>query len=171
VTTHNACDFWFVLRVKPFKECVVSGQLTEGGFHAFCPCRKVNPVNPRSRRMKPFFPGYIFFQPANEGVDLARTQWLPGTLGVVSFGGDPARVPDSMVKAIRAKLADPQLDQPAFTHGQPVVIKDGLFAGYQGIFDARLSGEQRCRVLLRLLQSHGKAVVLPLQALAPTDRR
>jgi transcriptional antiterminator RfaH len=104
-------------------------------------------------------------------VDLARTQWLSGALGLVAFGGDPARVPDSIVKAIRAKLADPQFDKPAFTHGQSVVIKDGLFAGYQGIFDARLSGEQRCRVLLRLLQSHGKAVVLPLQALAPANRR
>ncbi|HAX97557.1 MAG TPA: hypothetical protein DCY12_01315 [Candidatus Atribacteria bacterium] len=171
VTTHSAADFWFVLRVKPFKEFVVSGQLTEGGFHAFCPCRQVNPVNPRARRMKPFFPGYLFFQPAKEGVDLARTQWLPGALGVVAFGGDPARVPDSMVKAIRDKLADPQPAAPAFTPGQPVRVTEGLFAGYQGIFDARLSGEQRCRVLLQLLRDHHKAVIMPLQALAPANRR
>jgi len=37
-------------------------------------------------------------------------------------------------------------------HGAPVKITSGPFAGYEGIFDSRLSGSERVRVLLTLLE-------------------
>ena len=36
--------------------------------------------------------------------------------------------------------------------GDTVTIQDGPFAGYEAIFDTRLSGQDRVRVLLNLLQ-------------------
>ena len=37
--------------------------------------------------------------------------------------------------------------------GDTIVISDGPFAGYEAIFDARLPGSERVRVLLQLLNS------------------
>jgi transcription antitermination factor NusG len=42
-----------------------------------------------------------------------------------------------------------------------VVIQDGPFAGYEAIFDTRLPGRERVRVLLKLLQKRQVPVDLP----------
>jgi transcriptional antiterminator RfaH len=34
------------------------------------------------------------------------------------------------------------------------MIEDGPFSGYRAIFDAQISGEERVRVLLRMLDKH-----------------
>jgi len=40
-----------------------------------------------------------------------------------------------------------------------VVISDGPFAGYEAIFDTRLPGSERVRVLLQLLNSQRRVPV------------
>ena len=46
--------------------------------------------------------------------------------------------------------------------GDLVEIQSGPFAGYEAIFDARLSGSERVRVLLKMLQ--GRAVKVEVSA-------
>jgi len=40
-----------------------------------------------------------------------------------------------------------------FQHGDSVLIQDGPFTGYEAVFDTHISGQDRVRVLLGLLQS------------------
>jgi transcriptional antiterminator RfaH len=40
-----------------------------------------------------------------------------------------------------------------------VLISDGPFAGYEAIFDARISGSERVRVLLQLLNNQRQVPV------------
>ena len=52
--------YWHVLSVKPHKERSVYGYLNNEGIVAYNPVYRVNPVNPRARKERPFFPGYMF---------------------------------------------------------------------------------------------------------------
>lgn len=91
-------------------------------------------------------------------------QWMPHTLGLVSFGGEPAVVPEHLIHAIRrrveeiAKEGGEQLD--GLKSGDVVKIDHGPFEGYEAIFDAKLPGNERVRVLLQLLNDRRVPVEL-----------
>ena len=51
--------------------------------------------------------------------------------------------------------------------GDVVKIQSGPFAGYDAIFDARLSGQERVRVLLQLLSKGTAQLDLPSEAIRP----
>lgn len=158
---------WYALRCKPRKEDVVWQQLRSKGYDTFYPRLKVTPVNPRAKKLKPYFPGYMFVQIDLEKVGNSVFQWMPHTLGLVSFGGEPAAVPDNLIHAIRLRVD--QINQAGgevfdgLKSGEVVQISNGPFAGYEAIFDARLPGSVRVRVLLQLLGSQ-RQVPLVLDA-------
>lgn len=146
---------WYALRSKPRKEDVVWKQVQDRGFEAFYPRLRVNPVNPRSRKIKPYFPGYLFVRADIESVGLSTFQWLPHATGLVSFGGEPALVPDHLIHAIQKRVAEIAAAGgevfDGLHHGDVVQINYGPFNGYEAIFDTRLPGTERVRVLLRFL--------------------
>ena len=55
--------------------------------------------------------------------------------------------------------------------GDLVEIRSGPFAGYEAIFDARLPGRERVRVLLRLLQGKSAIMEVPAGLLERKKRR
>jgi transcriptional antiterminator RfaH len=148
---------WYALRSKPRKEDVVWQQLRSKGYEVFYPRLKVNPVNPRSKKFKAYFPGYMFVKADIQEVGLSTFQWMPHTLGLVSFGGDVADVPESLILAIQRRvkeIADAGGEIfDGLTIGDSVRIQAGPFEGYEAIFDARLPGTERVRVLLQFLSS------------------
>lgn len=149
--------YWYALRSKPRKEDVVWRQVRTRGFETFFPRLRVNPVNPRSKKIKPYFPGYLFVYADLEEVGLSVFRWMPHAIGLVSFGGEPAPVPENLIHAIRkrveqiAEAGGEVLD--GLKQGDVVRISDGPFRGYEAIFDERLPGKERVRVLLELLGS------------------
>lgn len=148
-------SYWYTIRSKPRKEEVLWRQLRSHGFEVFFPRLKVQPVNPRSRKWKPYFPGYMFLNVDIEEVGQSTFQWMPHSIGLVSFDGEPATVPDNLVHAIRKRVeeiaaAGGELFD-GLKRGDKVRINDGPFAGYEAIFDTRLPGSERVRVLIQML--------------------
>ena len=158
---------WYALRAKPRKEDVVWRQVRGEGFEVFYPRVRVNPVNPRARKLKPYFPGYMFLYADLDQVGQSTFQWMPHTLGLVSFGGEPAYVPDNLIFELRKRVEEiSQAGGELFDglkQGDKVLISDGPFKGYEAIFDARLPGSERVRVLLVLL-SNQRRVPVELQS-------
>ena len=95
---------WYALRSKPRKEEVVSKQARDQGFEVFFPRLKVHTVNPRARAIQPYFPGYLFVRADIDAVGMSIFQWMPHSVGLVCFGGEPAPVPDNLVHAIRQRV-------------------------------------------------------------------
>jgi transcriptional antiterminator RfaH len=133
-------------------------------FEVYYPVQKVTPVNPRSRKERPFFPGYMFVS-----VDLDKTgadalRWTEGTYGLVQFGGEPRSVPDSLITELKDQLdkyvATMESAKSDFNKGDKVRIVNGLFEGYDAIFDMAISGKDRVQVLLAYLNDQPKKVVL-----------
>jgi len=71
------------------------------------------------------------------------------------FGGEPAVVPDALIYSIRQRVdaitrAGGELLSDV-KPGERILIQEGPFAGYEAIFDVRLPGKERVRVLLKML--------------------
>jgi transcriptional antiterminator RfaH len=158
---------WYVLRSQPNKEMTLWRELTARGFESFYPQLHVRPVNPRSRKIRAYFPGYLFLETDIEQAGVSTFQWMPFSCGLVSFDGLPAAVPETLIQAIRRHVdeinaaGDPQGLLAGLKRGERVVIQGGPFDGYEAIFDTRLAGTARVRVLLNLLRVRQMPVELP----------
>jgi len=159
--------FWYALRSKPRKEEVVWKQVRTRGYEVFYPRLRVNPVNPRARKQRPYFPGYMFVNVDIDEVGLSTFQWMPHAMGLVCFGDEPAIVSSNLIHAIRKRveeIADAGGEVfDGLAQGDVVIIDEGPFAGYEAIFDARLPGSERVRVLLKLINAQ-RQIPLELDA-------
>jgi len=154
---------WYALRSKPRKEDIVWQQVRTLNIETFYPRLRVHPVNPRARKVKPYFPGYLFVRVDLDEVGVSCFKWMPHTLGLVSFDGEPSYVPDNLINAIKKRIQE--INEAGgeifdgLNPGDKVWIHSGPFAGYGAIFDARLPGNDRVRVLLQLLANQRKVPV------------
>jgi transcription antitermination factor NusG len=156
---------WHVLRSKPNKEMSLWRELVTRGFECFYPQLHVRPANPRSRKVRAYFPGYLFVQTDMEQMGTSTFRWMPFSSGFIAFDGVPATVPDNLIQAIRRHVdqinAARSTQLAGLKPGDAVMIEGGPFDGYEAIFDVRLPGTERVRVLLKLLQARQLKVDLP----------
>lgn len=156
---------WYVMRSKPKKEEFLYTQLRARGIETYFPCLQIDSGSRRTKKRKPYFPGYLFIH-----VDLEKTgdsvlKWMPGAIGIVQFGGESALVPDSVIEQIKRKLersslADDQFQQ--FKAGDEVIIHSKLFNNYRAIFDSYISGQKRVQILLKMLNDRQVRVELSI---------
>ena len=162
---------WYALQSKPQKESLVYDQLNQREIEAYYPFFRVKPANPRARKIKSYFPGYLFVHADLDHIGISSLQWIPGAIGLVDFGGEAAVIDDSVLRAIRARVEGIGRDglnpYAKLKHGDTVSISDGPFSGYQAIFDTSLPGSERVRVLLMILQEQHIRVELPADQVQP----
>jgi transcription antitermination factor NusG len=156
---------WYALHCKPMKEALLWEQLSLHEIEGYYPRIRVQPANPRARKIKPYFPGYVFGRVDLEQTNMTTLWWMPGSAGIVSFDGMPSHVPEVMIAAIRRRVdeinaAGGELFDGLKT-GDVLTVQEGPFKGYEAIFDARLSGDDRVRVLLKLLTRGQVRLELP----------
>ena len=159
-------SYWHVLHIKPHKERSVCQLLRAKNIEVYYPVLKVKPVNPRARKERPFFPGYMFVFINLEELGANALQWIEGTHGLVRFGGDPAIVSEQLIHEIQMRLTQFQtgdgLNLDALKKGDRVQITGGIFEGYEGIFDTHLLGKDRVQVFLTYLREQPKRLRISL---------
>src|SRR5450759_220659 len=155
---------WYVLQSHPRKEELLCQQAITLGVESYFPQIPAFPVNPRARKYKPYFPGYLFVRLNLANSSLSTFQWMLYAVGLVSFGGEPAVVVDAFIHLLRQKidsLIPPRGEGSSrpIKPGEPVVITSGPFTHYAAIFDSSISGTKRVRVLLQMLNDR----ILPVE--------
>jgi transcription antitermination factor NusG len=155
---------WYVIHSKPQKELFVQEQLILRKLEAYCPVVHLQTTTPGARKVRPYFPGYLFSQIDLNKVNMSILNWLPGAMGLVHFGEEPACIPDNLLWAIRNRMDQinvaskkPLLE--TLEPGDEVAIQTGPFAGYEAVFCAE--HHSRVQVLLQLLQDYAVRVDLP----------
>jgi transcription antitermination factor NusG len=164
---------WYALHSKPHREDALWHHLQAEGYEVFYPCLRVNPVNRRSRKVRSYFPGYLFVRVDMTSVGVSTFRWMPCAIGLVCFGGLPAPVPNVLIEAVslnveRINLAGGEIFC-RFRPGDRVRVEEGPFAGYEAIFDARLNGKERVRVLMQLLNRQTIPVEMRITQLKRCD--
>lgn len=163
---------WYVLRIKPHKDRKVYKFLQAKDVDVYFPTFRANPKNPRAARIRPFFPGYMFVNIDLEQEGSNALRWVPGTRGLVRFGGKPAVVPHNLIHELKERVSNfeqQQGEDEGFQEGDRVRITSGPLAGYEAIFDTRLSGKDRVQVLLSLLNRQPRRVALSAEHLEKAD--
>lgn len=147
---------WYAVQTHPNRELMAEGGLASiEGVETYLPTLHVQPVNPRSRKARPFFPGYLFVRADLEQVSASDLKWRPGVTRLVGVGDDPTPIPDPVVAEIRERVDAVQSEDPLglghgayLSPGDRVRILSGPLAGYEGMFDMRLGGRTRARILV-----------------------
>jgi transcriptional antiterminator RfaH len=162
---------WYVMHSKPQKEKWLYDQLDALQIEAYCPSVR---TKIGAQRSKPYFPGYLFVNVDLELTGISLLQWIPGSLGLVCFGGEPACVPDGLLQKIRHRVDQLNKAENSFFQtlksGDEVIIHSGPFAGYEAIFCARLHDSERVQVFLKILQDHPVQVNLPVNQIHLTKQ-
>ncbi len=162
---------WYVLRAKPNKEAFLAGQLEARNIEVLNLLVKVNPVNPRARKFKPYFPGYIFLHTDLEKHPPVLLERIPGAARLVHIGNDIASVPDNILQAILSRVE--QINAAGgevlntLKPGDRINLQSGPFAGYEGIFNTRITGTERVRIFLKMLQDRQLVVEVPAGQVVP----
>jgi transcription antitermination factor NusG len=166
--------YWYVLHSKPHKEELLAEQLELRKIETFAPRIRVQVINPRARKIRPYFPGYIFVRADLAEMGLSTLQYVPGSAGLIAFGGEPAFVPDGLIHAIRQRVGEINSAGgelfDVLKPGETVLVHSGPFAGYEAIFDVRLPGTERVRILLKLLRNRKMLVELPAGHIRPEKK-
>lgn len=158
---------WYVLHSHPRREEVLYRHIISLGYECYYPCIKVHPVNPRSSKSKSYFPGYIFVHIDLASIGDSVFKWMQYSTGLVTFGGEPATIPDAIISSLitHLKIINNMEDVIAanLRHGDKVEIQSGVFEGYEALFDIHLPGTQRVRILLKMLnQDRAIPVIMPV---------
>ncbi|HSM24684.1 MAG TPA: transcription termination/antitermination NusG family protein [Anaerolineaceae bacterium] len=168
-------SFWYVIQSHPNKEQMLYTQLELLGLEIFFPKIRVKPVNPRSRKIRPYFPGYIFLKTDLETITTSTIKWMPHSRGIVSFGGEASIVPESLIQALKQKFgesAEAIIDlNEEIQSGAPVTIEYGPFKGYEGIFDMKLDGSDRARILIKMLSDNYVSVELEISQIQKKQKK
>lgn len=153
---------WYAVHTKPRQESVAQTSLRREGVETFLPKLRQRRTIRRVRRWVtgPLFPSYLFarFEAEQSG---RLVKYANGVTGIVSFGGKPAAVEETILAEIRARAKDEliTLPPPTFRTGDVVVIQDGPLRGLQAVFERPLTGPHRVAVLLKLITGQARAEV------------
>lgn len=147
---------WFAVYAKPRQERIARQHLERQGFDCFLP-EALNPYQRRSKKNKPLveplFPRYLFLNAIPEFQNLATVRSTRGVVGLVRSGFELVRVPEAVIRMIRARQDEKglvRLDPAPVKEGDRVRVFDGPFCGAEGILEGK-TGEQRALLLMELL--------------------
>jgi len=142
---------WYVVNTKPRNEDRAARNLVNGGIEVLAPKLKLRKFKEGKfvHVVEPMFPGYIFvrFHPLDE---FRMVKYARGVKTIVHFGGRIIPLQDEIIEFIRTKLENgvASVEKPKISKGEKVLIKDGPFKGFSGIFESELDGKERVAILL-----------------------
>ncbi len=142
---------WYVVNTKPRNEDRAAMNLSNGGIEVLAPKLKLRKFKEGKfvHVVEPMFPGYIFvrFHPVDE---FRMVKYARGVKTIVQFGGRIIPLQDEVIEFIRTKLENgvASVEKQKIGKGEKVLIKDGPFKGFSGIFEDELDGKERVAILL-----------------------
>lgn len=156
---------WYLVQCKPREDLRAHTHLTRQGFTCFCPVFRADSrrSDKAAQRPHPLFPGYLFIRlHAQDNWSVLRS--TRGVSRVVSFAGQPCRVPDAIVEQLRRRCEGDQPPRNAPNPGDRVQVRIGEQGELDAIFLA-MDGTQRVLLLLKLLNRELQ-VCVPLSQLS-----
>jgi transcriptional antiterminator RfaH len=152
---------WYALNTKPQQEERAESNLRAWRVETFVPRikerRRGRVAGEATYSVKTLFPRYIFAR-FDAGAMLHKVSFTRGVQSVVHFGGVPVPVDDEVLAIIRARAGADGFIKigEELKAGDRVLIKDGAFKNFVGIFERELGEADRVRILLTTIsyQSH-----------------
>lgn len=142
---------WYAIYTKPRHEQPVASRLQDIGIEVLNPQLKSKKYkyNRLTEVTEPLFPCYLFAHFRKN----AYSHLISYTRGVRYLLGkaDPIAVNDEIIKTIRDRMTDGHtisVETRKFSEGDRVMISNGPFRNFHGIFESEIKGSERVLILL-----------------------
>jgi transcription antitermination factor NusG len=140
---------WFAVTVRPQHEQTAEKGLAAKGLETYLPLYlAVRQWSDRTKTLRlPLFPGYVFCRfDRTQHTTVVRT---PGVRTIVSFGGEPAPVPEVQLDVVRKMLASGSQVEPwpFLEAGQRIRIASGPLSGVEGTL---VETPESCRLVVNI---------------------
>ena len=164
---------WYCLRAKPRQESLAAQFLRSHlKLEVFAP--RIRFKRARSTGVawvnEALFPGYLFarFSYLSSYRHIAATR---GVTKIISFGGQPVIVSDTMIDDLRKHVADQEIIEitPGIHAGDEIKVVDGPFCGVKALVTRLLPGRERVAILLQLLGGD-REVEVSTEAILPENK-
>ncbi|MBI5100271.1 MAG: hypothetical protein HZB33_00315 [Nitrospirae bacterium] len=147
---------WFVIYTKRGDEDLVAQCLLDAGVEVLNP--KIAVIRYIRRKYSPviehLFPCYIFarFDPVLHGHMIRYTRGVRYIVG----RDKPLSVSPRIISALRERMKGDVIEpeKEVFTKGEKVIIKDGPFKDFRGVFERGVPGRERVMILIDAI--HGR---------------
>jgi transcriptional antiterminator RfaH len=144
---------WYAIYIKPNCEDSTTLQLRKAGIEVLNPKIKIKKYvrGKYVRVTEPLFPSYLFarFDCESHGHMIKYTRGVRYVVGKQN----PLVVPMAIIDMIQEKMRD-DIVTPApekFENGERVLVKEGPFENFYGIFKRDIPGKERAMILLEAL--------------------
>lgn len=148
---------WYLIKCKFRQEYRALENLRRQGFSCYLPELRVERLNRQCEleAREPLFPSYLFIE-----LNDVNDNWYPirstrGVSHIVRFNEDPLPVQDSIIEAIRQRVATDPSQVPYLRSGERVRIVEGSFSQFEAIFVAN-DGNERAMLLMNILHTDQK---------------
>jgi transcriptional antiterminator RfaH len=144
---------WYAIYTKPKAEDATARLLSNAGIEVLNPKIRVKKYLRKkyAEAIEQLFPCYVFanFDTATHSHMIRYTRGVRYVVGKES----PLIVHAEIITAIRERMKDGivQPESGQYLHGDKVMIKEGPFKDFYGIFERHLPGRDRAMILLEAL--------------------
>ena len=155
---------WYVVHTHPKHEDRTSNNLMAWGVETLAPRLRVKKYNQFTGRLtqivKPFFPGYIFARFRFDEL-YHKIRFTRGVHSLVCFSNKPIQVDDEIIDLVRSRIGGDGFvkEFEQLRGGDEVVINDGRFQNFCGVFERELPDAERVRILLHTVSFQAHIVV------------
>jgi transcriptional antiterminator RfaH len=153
---------WYAVNAKTRCEAFACASLDRLGVEVFLPMlRERNAVGgKRLPTTVPLFPRYLFAR-FNVSSQLRAVTYARGVRNIVTIGGGPSMVDESIIQAIQNRSTNGVIEIPEdrFTPGQIVRIQDGPLCGLEAVFKKKLDGTSRAVLLLKAIYFQTRVIL------------
>lgn len=153
---------WYAIHTHPKQEDRAESNLKAWHVETFAPWRKGRQLRRSAATYThlPLFPGYIFARFSVPQL-LHKIRYTRGVHSIVSIGAQPAVVDDELITLIKSRRNEDGyiLLSGDLQPGDEVVIKEGAFKGFVGIFERQMKDSDRVTLLLKTVTHKAQVIV------------
>jgi transcriptional antiterminator RfaH len=155
---------WYVVHTHPKQEERTNANLQTWGLETLAPKLRVNKFNEftgkLSQLVRPLFPSYIFSRFKYNEV-YHRVRYTRGVHSLVSFNNKPVPVDDEIIELMRSQIGGDGFVKTLeeLKAGDEVVINNGRFQDFCGVFERDIPDSDRVRILLNTVSFQAHIVV------------
>ncbi|HEY6186973.1 MAG TPA: transcription termination/antitermination NusG family protein [Pyrinomonadaceae bacterium] len=152
---------WYVIHTHPKQEERADMNLRAWKVETCMPKfreRRYNQATSNTTYVKrPLFPGYLFARFRASDM-LSKVRYTRGVHSIVSYGSHPTPLDDEIIASIKLRSCEDGFVKMSdeLKSGDCVLVRDGLWKGFTGVFERHMQCAERVMVLLNTVsyQSH-----------------
>lgn len=153
---------WYAVHTKSHCEATACASLARHGVEVFLPMLRERKVfrGKCCPATSPLFPRYLFAR-FDVSSQFRAVTYARGVNKIVTFGGGPSMVDESIIHAIQSQLTEGVVELPEdrFSPGQVVRILNGPLCGLEAVFEKKLDGTSRAVLLLKAISFQARVIL------------